>query len=318
MATRTLRPSQRSTAGWRSPSNSRASGDNGGMRLRFTKMQGAGNDFVVLNGIEQRLDLTQQRVRALADRRFGVGADQILVVERASDPAADYRYRIFNADGGEVEQSGNGARCFMMYMHQAGITQRASIRAETAGRLIELRLLDDGTVAADMGAPNLDPTASGFSPDGLQARTEGRAALWPLPVNGKDAWVTVVSMGNPHAVQRVDDAERAAVELDGPAIEHHPRFAHRVNAGFMQVIDRHAIRLRVWERGAGETLACGSGACAAVVTGIERGLLSSPVQVHTRGGRLSVQWDASNRRQPASVFLAGPAVKVFEGEIEIE
>jgi diaminopimelate epimerase len=287
------------------------------MRLRFTKMQGAGNDFVVLNGIEQRIDLTEQRVRTLADRRFGIGADQIVVVEQATNPAADYRYRIFNADGGEVEQSGNGARCFMMYMHQAGITRHASIRAETAGRLIELRLLDDGMVAADMGAPDLDPTASAFSTDGLQPRTEGRAALWPLPVNGKDAWVTVVSMGNPHAVQRVEDVGHAPVDVDGPAIEHHPRFAHRVNAGFMQVIDPHTIRLRVWERGAGETLACGSGACAAVVTGIERGLLSSPVQVHTRGGRLSVQWDVTDRRAPAPVFLAGPAVKVFEGEIEI-
>jgi diaminopimelate epimerase len=298
--------------------NPRACGDNGGMRLRFTKMQGAGNDFVVLNGIEQQLDLTAQRARALADRRFGIGADQILVVEQASDPAADYRYRIFNADGGEAEQSGNGARCFMMYMHLAGITRRASIRAETAGRLIELRLLDDGTVAADMGAPNLDPTASGFSTDGLQARTEGRAALWPLPVNGKDAWVTVVSMGNPHAVQRVDDVERAQVDVDGPSIERHPRFAHRVNAGFMQVMDRHAIRLRVWERGVGETLACGSGACAAVVAGIERGLLATPVQVHTRGGLLSVQWKGADLRQPVPVFLAGPAVKVFEGEIDIE
>jgi diaminopimelate epimerase len=288
------------------------------MRLRFTKMQGAGNDFVVLNGIDQHLDLTEPRVRALADRRFGIGADQILVVERSSNPAADYRYRIFNADGGEVEQSGNGARCFMMYMHQAGITRRSLIRAETAGRLIELRLLDDGTVAADMGAPDLDPAASGFCTDGLQARTEGHAALWPLPVNGKDVWVTVVSMGNPHAVQRVDDVESAPVGLDGPAIEHHPRFAHRVNAGFMQVIDAHVIRLRVWERGAGETLACGSGACAAVVAGIERGLLSSPVQVHTRGGRLSVLWNGADSRHPGPVLLAGPAVKVFEGEIEVE
>jgi len=287
------------------------------MRLRFTKMQGAGNDFVVLNGIEQRLDLTAQRVRALADRRFGVGADQILVVERPSDPVADFRYRIFNADGGEVEQCGNGARCFVMYVRQAGLTSRSSIRVQTAGGLIEPRLLDDGTVSVDMGAPDLDPEASGFSRDGLKARAEGRAALWPLPVDGRDAWVTIVSIGNPHAVQRVDDVEHAAVEVDGPAIEHHPRFAHRVNAGFMQVLDRHAIRLRVWERGAGETPACGTGACAAVVAGIERELLSSPVQVHTRGGRLNVQWNGAGARRPEPVFLAGPAVKVFEGEIEI-
>jgi diaminopimelate epimerase len=287
------------------------------MRLRFIKMQGTGNDFVVLNGIEQRLDLTAQRVRALADRRFGVGADQILVVERPSDPVADFRYRIFNADGGEVEQCGNGARCFVMYVRQAGLTSRSSIRVQTAGGLIEPRLLDDGTVSVDMGAPDLDPAASGFSTDGLKARAEGRAALWPLPVDGRDAWVTIVSIGNPHAVQLVDDVERAAVEVDGPAIEHHRRFAHRVNAGFMQVLDRHAIRLRVWERGAGETLACGTGACAAVVAGIERELLSSPVQVHTRGGRLNVQWNGAGARRPEPVFLAGPAVKVFEGEIEI-
>jgi diaminopimelate epimerase len=287
------------------------------MRLRFTKMQGAGNDFVVLNGIEQRLDLTAQRVRALADRHFGVGADQILVVERPSDPVADFRYRIFNADGGEVEQCGNGARCFVMYVRQAGLTSRSSIRVQTAGGLIEPRLLDDGSVSVDMGIPNLDPATSGFSTDGLKARTEGRAALWPLSVGGGDAWLTIVSIGNPHAVQRVDDVERAPVEADGPAIENHPRFAHRVNAGFMQVLDRHAIRLRVWERGTGETLACGTGACAAVVAGIERDLLSSPVQVHTRGGRLSVQWNGAGARQPEPAFLAGPAITVFEGEIEL-
>jgi diaminopimelate epimerase len=288
------------------------------MRLRFTKMQGAGNDFVVLNGIEQRLDLTARRVRSLADRRFGVGADQVLVVERASDPAADFRYRIFNSDGGEVEQCGNGARCFMMFVRQAGLTSRSSIRVQTAGGLIEPQLLDDGTVSVDMGVPKLDPAASAFSSDGLKARTEGRAALWPLPVNGRDVWITVVSIGNPHAVQRVDDVEQAPVGVDGPAIEHHPRFSHRANAGFMQVMDRHAIRLRVWERGVGETLACGSGACAAVVAGIERGLLSSPVQVDTRGGRLTVQWKGADMNPAAPVFLAGPAVTVFEGEIEVE
>jgi diaminopimelate epimerase len=288
------------------------------MRLRFTKMQGAGNDFVVLNGIEQRLDLTAQRVRALADRRFGVGADQILVVERSSDPVADFRYRIFNADGGEVEQCGNGARCFVMYVRQEGLTSRSSMRVQTAGGLIEPRLLDNGTVSVDMGAPDFDPAASGFSTDGLRPRTEGRAALWPLSVGGRDAWVTIVSMGNPHAVQRVDDVEKNPVEADGPALEHHPRFAHRVNAGFMQVLDRHSIRLRVWERGTGETLACGTGACAAVVAGIERELLSSPVQVHTRGGLLSVEWNGAGGRPPVPVFLAGPAVTVFVGEIDLE
>jgi diaminopimelate epimerase len=288
------------------------------MRLRFTKLQGAGNDFIVLNGIEQRLDLNAQRVRLLADRRFGVGADQVLVVERPTDAGADFRYRIFNADGSEVEQSGNGARCFATYVRQAGLTERSTVRAQTGAGLIELRLLNDGTVSVDMGAPDLNPAASGFSTEGLKARAEARAALWPLPVNGREAWVTVVSMGNPHAVQQVDDVDAAPVQLDGPAIEHHGRFANRVNAGFMQVVHRHAIRLRVWERGAGETLACGTGACAAVVAGIERGLLDSPVQVQARGGSLAVQWGGAGARGPAPVFLAGPAVKVFEGEIEIE
>jgi len=284
------------------------------MRLRFTKMQGAGNDFLVLDGIRQRLDLTAQRVRALADRHFGVGADQILVVEPAGEPGADFRYRIFNADGGEVEQCGNGARCFVMYVREAGLTNRSSIRVQTAGGLIEPRLLDDGTVSVDMGAPDLDPAASGFSTAGLNARTEGHAAQWPLGVNGREVWLTAVSMGNPHAVQQVEDVEAAPVLIDGPAIERHPRFANRVNAGYMQVLDPHTIRLRVWERGAGETLACGSGACAAAVAGIERGRLASPVAVHARGGRLNVQWSGAG----APVFLAGPAVKVFEGEIEIE
>jgi diaminopimelate epimerase len=288
------------------------------MRLRFTKMQGAGNDFLVLNGIERPLDLTAQRVQALADRRFGVGADQILVVEPATDPGADFRYRIFNADGGEVEQCGNGARCFVMYVRQAGLTSRTSIRVQTAGGLIEPRLLDDGTVCVDMGAPDLDPAASGFHSDGLIARIQGRAALWPLPVNGRDAWVTIVSMGNPHSVQQVEDVDAAPVGVDGPAIERHRRFPGRVNAAFMQVLDPHTIRLRVWERGAGETLACGTGACAAVVAGIERELLSSPVQVRTRGGQLDVRWSGASGRPAAPVFLAGPAVKVFEGEIELE
>jgi diaminopimelate epimerase len=288
------------------------------MRLRFTKMQGAGNDFVMLDGIRHPLELTAARARALADRRFGVGADQVLLVERATGPGADFRYRIFNADGGEVEQCGNGARCFMIYVREAGLTSRTSIRVQTASGLIEPRLLDDGTVSVDMGVPDLDPAASGFSTDGLTERTEGRATLWPLPVDGRPVWISVVSIGNPHAVQRVEDVDSAPVQVDGPVIEHHPRFANRANAGFMQVLDRHAIRLRVWERGAGETLACGTGACAAVVSGIQRGLLSSPVQVHARGGLLSVRWDSAGARGPGPVFLAGTAVRVFDGEIEIE
>jgi diaminopimelate epimerase len=288
------------------------------MRVRFTKMQGAGNDFLMLNGIDRSLDLTPPRVRALADRRFGVGADQILVVERAGDSGADFRYRIFNADGGEVEQCGNGARCFVMYVRQAGLTTRSTIRVQTAGGMIEPTLRDDGSVSVDMGSPALEPAASGFSTQGLSPRRQGHATLWPLPVNGRDVWITVVSMGNPHAVQQVEEVDRAPVETDGPAIEHHPSFARGVNAGFMQVLDRHAIRLRVWERGAGETLSCGTGACAAVVAGIERGLLTSPVDVQTRGGRLNVQWGGAGAHAAAPVLLAGPAVKVFDGEIEIE
>jgi diaminopimelate epimerase len=288
------------------------------MRLRFTKMQGAGNDFLVLNGIHQQLDLTAARVRALADRRFGVGADQILVVEPASDPSADFRYRIFNADGGEVEQCGNGARCFVKYLRDTGLTTKSSIRAQTAAGLIEPRLLDDGMVSVDMGTADMDPAAGGFRPEGLDSRLEGRARLWPLPVNGRDVWVCVLSAGNPHAVQQVEDVDRAPVDVDGPSIERHPRFSNRVNAGFMQILDRHTIRLRVWERGTGETLACGTGACAAVVSGIERDLLASPVEVRTRGGQLKVQWGGAAQRGSAPVFLVGPAVKVFEGEIEIE
>ncbi len=284
------------------------------MRLRFTKMQGAGNDFIMLDGVRHNVELTPDRVRALADRRFGVGADQILVVERATDPGADFRYRIFNADGGEVEQCGNGARCFVMYLREAGLTSRSSIRVQTVSGLIEPRLLDDGTVSVDMGVPSLDPAASGFSTQGLTGRTEGRAVLWALRVDGRECWISVVSMGNPHAVQAVEDVDAAPVQIEGRALESDPRFANQVNAGFMQVLERHAIRLRVWERGAGETLACGTGACAAVVSGIERGLLSSPVTVHTRGGRLSVQWAGAAR----PVFLAGAATKVFEGEIEID
>jgi diaminopimelate epimerase len=284
------------------------------MRLSFTKMQGAGNDFIMLDGIRQNIELTPARIRALADRRFGVGADQVLVVERATDPGVDFRYRIFNADGGEVEQCGNGARCFVMYVREAGLTGQSSIRVQTVSGLIEPRLLDDGTVSVDMGVPSLDPAASGFVTRGLTGRTEGRATLWALPVAGRETWISVVSMGNPHAVQAVVDVNAAPVQVEGPALESDPRFADRVNAGFMQVLERHAIRLRVWERGTGETLACGTGACAAVVSGIERGLLTSPVQVHTRGGRLSVQWGGAGK----PVFLSGSATKVFEGEIEID
>ena len=283
------------------------------MRLRFTKMQGAGNDFVVLDGIAQPVALTAAQLRRLADRRFGVGADQILLVERAQQPGVDFRYRIFNADGGEVEQCGNGARCFVRFVHDRGLTPKRAIRVETLGGIIEPRLEDDGRVTVDMGVPVFEPARVPFDAEGLVAREEGRDRLWPLQVRGRTIEVSVLSMGNPHAVQRVDDVDDAPVAQDGPLIEHHPRFARRVNAGFMQVLGPDAIRLRVWERGAGETLSCGTGACAAAVAGILRGALESPVAVHTRGGELLIRWDGP--AQP--VLMTGPAETVFEGEIEL-
>lgn len=287
------------------------------MNLRFTKMQGAGNDFVVLDGIRQKVDLSREQLRALADRRFGVGADQILLVEPAQRPDVDFRYRIFNSDGGEVEQCGNGARCFVKFVHDAHLTDKAIIRVETLSGVIEPRLLDSGEVTVDMGAPSFEPAAVPFDASGLAARTEQRDHLWPLTVNGRELWVSVLSMGNPHAVQGVDDVERAAVSADGAAIENHRRFPQRANAGFMQVIDRDRIRLRVWERGAGETLACGTGACAAVVTGIRRGLLDSVVVVETRGGPLTIEWNGLDRDDPTPVLMTGPATTVFEGRIEL-
>jgi len=300
------------------------------MRLRFTKMQGAGNDFIMLDGIGQRLDLDAQRLRRLADRRFGVGADQILVVEAPPDASADFRYRIFNADGSEVEQCGNGARCFVKFVHQLGLTQKRALRVLTAGGPIEPRLEDDGTVSVDMGPPSFDPAACGFDTSGLIGRKQGSATLWPLAVDGRKVPVCVVSMGNPHAVQIVDDVQAAPVLSLGPLLERQRRFARGVNAGFAQVLDRNSIRLRVWERGAGETLACGTGACAAAVAGIRLGLLDSPVTVHARGGVLRIQWEGARRAaaatadrdaarcgQEASVQMTGPAERVFDGEIEL-
>jgi len=282
------------------------------MRLRFTKMQGAGNDFVMINSIARPFDLDPGQLRRLADRRFGVGADQILVVERADRPGIDFDYRIFNADGGEVEQCGNGARCFVRFVHRERLTDKRAIRVWTRAGLIEPRLNDDGTVTVDMGAPRFEPAQVPFDPTGLVPEPEQACPLWPIEIAGATRWCAVLSMGNPHAVQLVDDVDRAPVALEGPALEQHPRFAQRVNAGFMQVLDRHRVRLRVWERGAGETLACGTGACAAVVAGIRRGRLDSPVEVETRGGPLGVAWDGA-----ASVMMSGPAEEVFEGEIEI-
>ncbi len=276
------------------------------MRIKFTKMHGLGNDFVVLDAVSQALSLTPEQARFLADRHFGVGCDQVLVVEKPSRTDADFRYRIFNADGGEVEQCGNGARCFVRFVHEKGLTAKRAIRVETRGGLIEPRLEDDGLVTVDMGVPRFEPSHVPFV-------TDSDALVQPLHVDGTAVDITAVSMGNPHAVQVVDDVRLAPVAEQGPRMENHPRFPQRVNAGFMQVVDRHAIRLRVYERGAGETLACGSGACAAVAAGIARGLLDSPVRVSTRGGELTIAWGGPGR----PVLMTGPAVTVFDSEIEI-
>ena len=284
------------------------------MVVLLTKMHGAGNDFVMLNGVTQRIDLTPEQLRRLSDRCFGVGADQILLVEPASQPDLDFRYRIFNSDGGEVEQCGNGARCFVKFVQDEGLTSKRAIRVQTLGGIIEPRLQDNDEVSVDMGVPHFDPADASFDSSGLTPIVEHDQTLWPLDV-GHRVTIAVLSMGNPHAVQTVSNIETAAVTTDGPSIEHHHRFRERVNAGFMQVVNRHCIRLRVWERGAGETLACGTGACAAVVSGIRRGLLDTPVTVIARGGELEIGWRSTDAVQP--VLLAGAATTVFKGEIEI-
>jgi diaminopimelate epimerase len=283
------------------------------MKLKFTKMHGAGNDVIVVDAIHQHVDLSPEQWRRLADRRFGIGADQILVVERPVSAGVDFRYRIFNSDGSEVEQCGNGARAFARFVSDKGLSGETSIRVETMKGIIAPRLEADGSVTVDMGAPRLDPAEVPFDAAGIEGRAEGEDTTWPLSVDGKTVFVSVVSMGNPHAVQVVDNVDTAPVETMGPAIETHARFPNKVNAGFMQVVDRHHVKLRVFERGAGETLACGTGACAAVVAGIRRGLLDSPVRVSARGGELSIAWAGVG--QP--VYLSGPAVTVFEGEVEI-
>ncbi|MFZ5455309.1 MAG: diaminopimelate epimerase [Pseudomonadota bacterium] len=277
------------------------------MKLRFSKMHGLGNDFVVIDAIRQRVDLTPDQVRFLADRHFGVGCDQLLVVERAQQPGVDFRYRIFNADGGEVEQCGNGARCFVRFVREQGLTDKREIRVETKSGVITLTAADDINVTVNMGVPVFEPALIPFQSD-------SDAFVQPLDVAGSAVPITAVSMGNPHAVQVVADVDRAPVGQQGPLIESHPRFPARVNAGFMQVVDAHHIRLRVYERGAGETLACGTGACAAVVAGIVRNLLESPVRVSTRGGELNIAW--AGEGQP--VLMTGPAVTVFEADIHLE
>ena len=276
------------------------------MRLKFTKMHGLGNDFVVLDATRAPVNLAPAQLRLIADRHFGIGCDQLLVVEPPRAPGTDFYYRIFNADGGEVEQCGNGARCFARYVHERGLTAKRAIRVGTLGGVIEPRLEADGQVTVDMGVPVFEPLRIPFE-------APAEAPLYDLEVNKKIIKINVLSMGNPHAVQVVADVEAAPVASEGPLIETHPRFPKRVNAGYLQVVDRGHIRLRVHERGAGETLACGTGACAAVVAGICRGLLDARVHVATRGGNLVVVWSGPG----TPVMMTGPAVTVFEGEAQV-
>ncbi|MGF6725913.1 diaminopimelate epimerase [Paraburkholderia sp. GAS41] len=285
------------------------------MRLKFTKMHGAGNDFVVLDGFTQPLNLSAAQVRALADRHFGVGADQLLLVEKPTIEGVDFRYRIFNCDGGEVEHCGNGARCFVKFVRDTHLTDKRSVRVEVQNGVITLTMQDNGEVEVDMGTPEFEPARVPFDASGLESRRERGDALWPLEVNGATRWISVVSMGNPHAVQVVDDVEAYPVRVEGPVIELHARFPQRVNAGFMQIVTRNEIKLRVYERGAGETLACGTGACAAVAAGIRRGLLDSPVKVNTHGGTLTISWNGEDENAP--LLMSGAAATVFEGEIEL-
>jgi len=288
------------------------------MRIRFTKMQGAGNDFVVLDETRGPLGLTAAHYRFLADRHFGVGADQILTVRPSPGAGIDFEYVIHNADGGEVEQCGNGSRCFLRFVRERGLTGKDVVTVKTLAGNITLRMQPDGRVTVNMGAPVFEPARIPFDASGLVPQPAGSWQKWPLalavPAQNAPVLIAVLSMGNPHAVQLVDDADSAPVAQLGPLIEHHPAFPRRVNAGFMQVVSRSQIRLRVYERGAGETLACGTGACAAVVAGIRLGLLDTRVEVHTRGGLLTIEW---NGALDAPVLMTGPAVTVFESEIEI-
>ena len=303
------------------------------MKIRFTKMQGAGNDFVVLDETQGRLNLSAAQYRWLADRHFGVGADQILTVRPAPEGSAgqglDFEYVIHNADGGEVEHCGNGARCFVRYVRDKGLTTRDVVKVKVVGGVIELRLNPDGRVTVNMGAPVFDLPRIPFDPQGLTPEVRGSWQAWPLVFEENQAipsvnrsksapvFVSVLSMGNPHAVQVVDDVDTAPVQLQGALVERHAAFPRRVNAGFMQVVSRSEIRLRVFERGAGETLACGTGACAAVVAGIRLGLLDARVDVHARGGRLTIEWAGAAGDLAAPVLMTGPATTVFEGELEL-
>lgn len=276
------------------------------MNLKFTKMQGIGNDFVVVDAYTAPVSLSKEQIRYIADRHFGIGCDQLLMVERPTVDNVDFRYRIFNADGGEVEQCGNGARCFVRYVHEKQLTNKTEISVETASGLIYPKLEDNGLVTVNMGAPD-------FSPEQVPFIADAPALTYVLDVAGQLVDIGVASMGNPHAVQIVADVDEAPVAAQGPIIESHPRFPQRVNAGFMEIVSRNEIKLRVYERGSGETLACGTGACAAVVTGIRQGKLESPVKVNTRGGVLRIEWSGGG----SPVWMTGPAVTVFNGEIEL-
>ncbi len=284
------------------------------MKLPFTKMQGAGNDFVVLDATRTPLALSAAQVQRLSDRRLGIGADQVLVVEKADTPGVDFRYRIYNGfSGDEVEHCGNGARCFVRYVREHGLSDKTTLRIETVNNLLELRWQADGRVTVDMNRPEFDLAQVPFDSAGLVPHEVNGFALWPIDVAGRHIEIAALSMGNPHAVLRVDDVDTAPVAELGPAVEGHARFPRRVNAGFMQVLSRSEIALRVYERGAGETLACGTGACAAVVAGIRLGWLGAQVDVRTRGGLLRIEWQGLG--QP--VLMTGPAETVFEGEIEL-
>ena len=276
------------------------------MKLKFSKMHGLGNDFVVLDGISQRVALSAEQYRHIADRHFGIGCDQILLIEKPTRSDADFRYRIFNSDGGEVEQCGNGARCFVRYVRDHGLSDKTEIRVETRSGIIVPRLEANGQVTVNMGVPR-------FEPQDIPFLADSRAPIYLLSLEDKIIEISALSMGNPHAVQVVSDVDTAPVAADGPRIEHHISFPKRVNAGFMQVLDRGHIKLRVHERGAGETLACGSGACAAVVAGIQRGMLDATVRVTTHGGDLLIRW----RGEGQAVLMTGPAVEVFEGAIAL-
>jgi len=275
------------------------------MKIKFTKMHGLGNDFVVINAISQAINLNTEQIVWLADRHFGIGCDQLLLVEKPTVAEAEFRYRIFNADGGEVEQCGNGARCFAIFVRQQGLTTNTQIAVETAGGLIELSVLDD-QVTVNMGVPD-------FQPQSLPFLAENPAESYDLMVNGAEYAIGAVSMGNPHAVMSVDDLDAVDIDTLGRAIESHDLFPNRVNAGFMQVINRQEIRLRVFERGAGETQACGTGACAAVAVGRKLGLLDETVTVHLRGGDLTIQWPGEGQ----NLFMTGPATTVFDGSINL-